>query len=61
MCQLSFWVKSVSCLLENRFMTRKLYSFAAGQCAMESPDNIMFHEALLSGHLYQMVLKVSFM
>ena len=40
-------------------MTRKLYVFAKGGCAAESADNPMFQEALLGGHLYLMVLKVS--
>ena len=39
-------------------MTQKLFAFVAGECAAESTDNPMFQEALLSGHLYQMVLKV---
>ncbi len=43
-----------------RFMTRKLFSFAKGQCAAESADNPMFQEILLAGHLYQMVLKVTY-
>ena len=40
-------------------MTRKLYSFAGGECASESADNPMFHEVLLPGHLYQMLMKVN--
>ena len=39
-------------------MTQKLFTFVAGECTAENPDNPMFQEALLSGHLYQMVLKV---
>ncbi|KAK2177567.1 hypothetical protein NP493_591g01025 [Ridgeia piscesae] len=38
-------------------MTQKLFTFVAGECTTENPDNPMFQEALLSGHLYQMVLK----
>ncbi|XP_064648156.1 DNA-directed RNA polymerase I subunit RPA2-like [Lineus longissimus] len=37
-------------------MTRKLYTFAKGECSAESADNPMFQEILLGGHLYQMVL-----
>ena len=39
-------------------MTQKLFAFAKGECAAESPDNPMFQEALLGGHLFLMVLKV---
>lgn len=38
-------------------MTRKLFAFAKGKCAAESPDNPMFHEVLTSGQFFQMVLK----
>ncbi|CAG2114981.1 unnamed protein product, partial [Medioppia subpectinata] len=34
------------------FMTRKLFAFAKGECAQENPDNPMFHEIFLSGHVY---------
>lgn len=34
------------------FMTRKLFAFAKGECAPENPDNPMFHEIFLSGHIY---------
>jgi DNA-directed RNA polymerase I subunit RPA2 len=40
-------------------ITKKLFSFAKGECAAESADNPMFQEILLGGHLYQMVLAVS--
>jgi DNA-directed RNA polymerase I subunit RPA2 len=33
-------------------MTRKLFAFAKGECAQENPDNPMFHEIYLSGHIY---------
>lgn len=32
--------------------------FAKEECAAESADNPMFHEVLVAGQLYQMVLKV---
>ncbi|XP_048246491.1 DNA-directed RNA polymerase I subunit RPA2-like isoform X1 [Haliotis rufescens] len=38
-------------------MTRKLYAFAKGECAADSPDNPMNQELLLSGHLMLMVIK----
>jgi DNA-directed RNA polymerase beta subunit len=41
------------------YMTRKLFSFAKGECCAESADNPMFQEVLLGGHLYQKALKVS--
>lgn len=41
-------------------MTKKLFAFAKGECAAESADNVVFQEALLGGHLYQMALKVRF-
>ena len=41
------------------YMTRKLFSFAKGECAAESGDSPMLQEVLLPGHLYQIVLKVS--
>ena len=40
-------------------MTQKLFAFVNGECAAESPDNPMFQEVLLPGHLLQMVLKVN--
>ena len=40
-------------------MTKKLFSFAKGECAAESGDSPMVQEILLPGHLYQMVLKVA--
>ncbi|XP_033762318.1 DNA-directed RNA polymerase I subunit RPA2-like [Pecten maximus] len=39
------------------YMTRKLFTFARGECAEESPDNTMYQEVLLSGHLFSMVVK----
>lgn len=33
-------------------MTRKLFALAKGECALENPDNPMFHEIFLSGHTY---------
>ncbi|XP_005098273.1 DNA-directed RNA polymerase I subunit RPA2 [Aplysia californica] len=39
------------------YMTRKLFAFVNGECAAENPDNPMFQEVLLPGHLLQMVLK----
>ena len=41
------------------YMTQKLFAYAKNECATESADNPMFQEALLGGHLYLMVLKVS--
>ncbi|XP_052801585.1 DNA-directed RNA polymerase I subunit RPA2-like [Mya arenaria] len=38
-------------------MTRKLFDFAKGRCAVESVDSPMFQEVLLGGHLYQMLVK----
>ncbi|XP_054157699.1 DNA-directed RNA polymerase I subunit RPA2-like [Oppia nitens] len=34
------------------FITRKLFALAKGECAQENPDNPMFHEIFLSGHIY---------
>lgn len=34
------------------FMTKKLYRTVKGECALENPDNPMFHELYLSGHIY---------
>ena len=42
-----------------RYMVRKLFAYAKGECCMENADNPMFQELLLGGHLYLMVLKVS--
>ena len=39
-------------------MLKKLFSLAQGKCAAESPDSPMAQELLLTGGLYQMVLKV---
>ncbi|KAK7111027.1 DNA-directed RNA polymerase I subunit RPA2-like [Littorina saxatilis] len=39
------------------YMTKKLLSFAKGECAEESADNPMNQELLLSGHLLLMLLK----
>ncbi|RWS07039.1 DNA-directed RNA polymerase I subunit RPA2-like protein [Dinothrombium tinctorium] len=34
------------------YMTRKLFACARGECAIENPDNPMFHELYMSGHIY---------
>ena len=47
-------------LTTHRFMARKLYAFASGECMAESADSPMNQEILLGGHLYLMVLKVCF-
>ena len=47
------------CMCVFRFMARKLYVFASGQCMAESSDSPMNQEILLGGHFYLMVLKVS--
>ncbi|KAH9496230.1 DNA-directed RNA polymerase I subunit RPA2 [Bulinus truncatus] len=39
------------------YMTQKLFAFVHGECAEENPDNPMFQELLVPGHLMQMVLK----
>jgi DNA-directed RNA polymerase I subunit RPA2 len=39
-------------------MTKKLLTFAKGECAEESADNPMNQELLLSGHLLLLLLKV---
>ena len=39
------------------FMIRKLYTLAAGDCAMDNPDAVSTQEILLPGFLYGMVLK----
>ena len=41
-----------------RFMAKKLYAFASGECMAESTDSPMNQEILLGGHFYLMVLKV---
>ena len=46
------------CVCVLRFMARKLYAFAGGECMGESPDSPMHQEILLGGHFYLMVLKV---
>lgn len=33
-------------------MQRKAFALARGECAPENPDNPMFHEVYLSGHIY---------
>lgn len=42
----------------NSYMTQKLFAYAKDKCCSESPDNPMFQEALLVGHLYQTMLTV---
>lgn len=39
------------------FMIRKLYAFAAGDCAADNPDAMSNQEVLLGGFLYGMILK----
>ncbi|KAL8691368.1 MAG: hypothetical protein Q9218_003388 [Villophora microphyllina] len=39
------------------FMIRKLYSLAAGDCAVDNPDAISTQEILLPGFLYGMLIK----
>ncbi|KAL8812562.1 MAG: hypothetical protein Q9223_000972 [Gallowayella weberi] len=39
------------------FMIRKLYSLAAGDCAIDNPDAVSNQEVLLPGFLYGMVIK----
>jgi DNA-directed RNA polymerase I subunit RPA2 len=39
------------------FMTRKLYTLAAGDCALDNPDAVSSQEVLLGGFLYGMILK----
>jgi len=41
------------------FMIRKLYSLAAGDCALDNPDAVSNQEVLLGGFLYGMILKES--
>ncbi|RWS21416.1 DNA-directed RNA polymerase I subunit RPA2-like protein, partial [Leptotrombidium deliense] len=33
-------------------MTQKLFAAAHGECALENPDNPMYHELYMSGHIY---------
>lgn len=42
------------------FMIRKLYSLAAGDCAIDNPDAVSNQEVLLSGFLYGMLIKEKF-
>lgn len=42
------------------YMCQKLFALANGKCKPESPDNPMFQEICLPGHLYLMILKVKF-
>lgn len=39
------------------YALQKLFTYVRGGCAAESPDNPMFQEVLLPGHLMQMLLK----
>ncbi|XP_011302385.1 DNA-directed RNA polymerase I subunit RPA2 [Fopius arisanus] len=39
------------------YMTKKLFSLANGNCAVEGADAVMMQECLLGGHLYLQVLK----
>ena len=39
------------------FMIRKLYAFAAGDCAADNPDAMSNQEVLMGGYLYGMILK----
>lgn len=38
-------------------MTRKLFAFAQGKCAIEGMDPVMMQEITLAGHLYLQLLK----
>ncbi|KAL9009679.1 MAG: hypothetical protein Q9173_005315 [Seirophora scorigena] len=42
------------------FMIRKLYSLAAGDCAIDNPDAVSTQEVLLPGFLYGMLIKEKF-
>ncbi|KAL8707521.1 MAG: hypothetical protein Q9220_007463 [cf. Caloplaca sp. 1 TL-2023] len=42
------------------FMVRKLYSLAAGDCAVDNPDAVSNQEILLPGFLYGMLIKEKF-
>ncbi len=39
------------------FMTRKLFAFSQGKCALEGMDPVMMQEINLAGHLYLQLLK----
>ena len=39
------------------FMTRKLFAFAQGKCALEGMDPVMMQEITLAGHVYLQLLK----
>ena len=39
------------------FMTRKMFAFAQGKCALEGMDPVMMQEINLAGHLYLQLLK----
>jgi len=39
------------------FMTRKLYSLVAGDCAVDNPDAVQNQEILLGGFLFGMIIK----
>ena len=55
--EVTFSGSSVNSLFQ-RFMAKKLYAFASGECMAESADSPMNQEILLGGHFYLMVLKV---
>lgn len=38
-------------------MTRKLFAFAQGKCALEGMDPVMMQEITLAGHVYLQLLK----
>lgn len=40
-------------------MAQKLQSFVLGECREDDPDNIMFHEVALPGHILLLILKVA--
>lgn len=40
------------------YMAQKLQAFVQDECPEEDPDNIMFHEAALPGHILLLLLKV---
>lgn len=39
------------------FMTRKIFAFAQGKCALEGMDPVMMQEITLAGHFYLQLLK----
>uniref|UniRef100_A0A915KBH9 DNA-directed RNA polymerase n=1 Tax=Romanomermis culicivorax TaxID=13658 RepID=A0A915KBH9_ROMCU len=39
------------------YMAQKLRTYVAGECRADDPDNIMFHEAAMPGHILLMLLK----